>query len=158
MPLFILFLCVPLIEIMLFVAVGDEIGIVATLALCILTAIAGAVLIQAQGMATLKAAQDAIEKRQMPVQEIFDGFCLLIAGLVLLTPGFFTDTIGFLLLTPPFRTWLRGQINPHINARTFRANSAPNDNHHQKERVDKGVNVIEGEYERVDNESKDDNS
>lgn len=106
MLLFILFLVIPLIEISLFIVVGDEIGIISTLLLCVLTAVIGATLLRQQGLRTLFTAQKQIDEGLLPLREIFDGFCLAIAGATLITPGFFTDFIGFMLLLPPMRDLL----------------------------------------------------
>jgi UPF0716 protein FxsA len=107
MPLlFLLFIGVPLIEVGLFVVVGQEIGALATVALVVLTAIIGTVLVRLQGIATLASAQRQMARGEPPVGPLFDGLCLLVGAVLLLTPGFLTDTIGFLLLLPASRTVL----------------------------------------------------
>lgn len=106
MLVFIIFLIIPLIEIALFVTIGEEIGLFSTLSLCVLTAIIGASFLKQQGLKTLLSAQQQISGGELPLQEIFNGFCLAIAGATLITPGFFTDFIGFLLLFPPARHYL----------------------------------------------------
>ncbi len=101
------FILVPLIEIGLFIEVGGWIGLWPTLGLIILTAVIGTALLRQQGLATLRRAQSQMDAGQVPAKELFDGACLLFGGLLLLTPGFFTDAIGFLLLMPPVRDLLR---------------------------------------------------
>ena len=101
---------VPIIEIAVFIQLGSEIGIWNTVILILLTAIIGAWLLKRQGMATLQRAQESIQKQVFPVAEVFDGLCLALAGVFLLTPGFVTDAAGFLLFLPKFRTMLRRQI------------------------------------------------
>jgi len=105
MALFLLaaFITVPLIEIALFIEVGGRIGLWNTVALVVLTAVIGTWLLRAQGLETLRRAQESAARNVFPVAELFDGLCLLVAGLLLLTPGFLTDTLGFLLMIPPLR-------------------------------------------------------
>jgi len=104
MPLFLLFLAVPLIEIALFIVIGGEIGIFATLAMVLLTAIVGSALLRWQGVRTLNRIRTELEHRRLPARPIADGAMIAIAGLLLLTPGFFTDFCGFLLFVPSVRT------------------------------------------------------
>lgn len=111
MPFLILFIMVPIAEVYAFLAVGDEIGILPTLLLCVLTAIIGGILVKQQGLETLFNAQKNMQAGKLPVQEIFDGFALIIAGGLLLTPGFVTDICGFLLLIPSFRRILREKLS-----------------------------------------------
>lgn len=104
------FILVPLIEIGLFIEVGGWIGLWPTLGLIILTAVVGTMLLRQQGLATLRRAQSQMDAGQVPAKELFDGACLLIGGFLLLTPGFFTDAVGFLLLMPPIRDLLRQRL------------------------------------------------
>ncbi len=115
MPFLIIFIIIPLIEVYLFISVGEKAGITATLFLCVLTAFIGAVLLRQQGLKTLLSARNATERNDFPLHELFDGICLAIAGVTLITPGFFTDAIGFMLLVPVFRTWLRRRLVSHFN-------------------------------------------
>ena len=105
MPLFliIIFIGVPILEISLFIQAGDIFGLWPTLAAIVATAIIGGALIRAQGLATIDRARRSIDQGQAPVHEVFTGICLLLAGALLMTPGFLTDSVGFLLLIPPFR-------------------------------------------------------
>jgi len=103
--LFLLFLLVPIIEIYLLIQVGGIIGAVPTIAMVILTAVVGSALIRQQGFTTLQRARQGMAAGQVPAMEMMEGVALLIAGALLLTPGFFTDTLGFLLLVPPIRRW-----------------------------------------------------
>lgn len=104
--LFALFVVVPIIEIALFIQVGGLIGVWPTIALVILTAIAGTTLLRAQGLSTMRRAQESMNQGQMPIREVFDGACLLIAGVLLLTPGFMTDALGLSLFVPAVRSAL----------------------------------------------------
>ncbi|MEM7429024.1 MAG: FxsA family protein [Pseudomonadota bacterium] len=101
--LLITFIAVPIIEIALFIQVGSLIGLFPTLGIVVLTAVAGTWLIRQQGFAVLTQARRNVESSEVPVEPVIHGIFLLIAGLLLLTPGFFTDAIGFACLIPPLR-------------------------------------------------------
>jgi len=105
MPLlfFALLIGIPLIEIALFIEIGDEIGIWSTIGLCVATAQAGSLMLRIQGLSTLSRARAAMARDEMPVREMLDGIGLAIAGALLLTPGFATDTVGLLLFVPAIR-------------------------------------------------------
>lgn len=101
--LFIAFLVVPLGEIYVLIQVGGVIGALPTVALVVFTAALGAVLIRAQGLATVARMRQAMDRGELPALELLEGACLLVAGALLLTPGFVTDTVGFALLVPGLR-------------------------------------------------------
>ncbi len=100
---FLIFLVVPLIEIYFLIEIGSAIGAGLTIFLVVFTAALGAVLVRMQGFATFVRAQTQLVKGEMPALEMIEGLCLFVAGALLLTPGFFTDAIGFILLTPSLR-------------------------------------------------------
>lgn len=106
MWLFLAFLLVPIIEIALFIQVGGLIGLWPTLGIVVLTAIAGTMLVRGQGLATLAQLQASLAEGRDPTGHIAHGAFILVAGVLLLTPGFFTDATGFLLLLPPVRAAL----------------------------------------------------
>ncbi|MCT8972203.1 FxsA family protein [Microbaculum marinisediminis] len=116
--LFALFLGIPIAEIALFVVIGEQIGVLATIAIVILTAIAGAWLVRRQGLETLAKARADIDRNVLPTDAMSEGLAILVAGALLLTPGFLTDAIGFTLLVPPARRvivsaiagWLAGRV------------------------------------------------
>lgn len=116
MPLIILglFIAVPIIEIAVFIQVGGLIGLWPTIAIVVATAFAGTALLRQQGLATLRRAQDSMNRGEMPLAEVFDGACLLFAGALLLTPGFVTDATGLMLFLPPVRAWLRKAVVPAL--------------------------------------------
>lgn len=116
MWLFFLFVAVPIIEIGLFIQVGGFLGLWPTLAIVILTAIVGTTLMRAQGMAALQKLQTNIESGSNPTDPIANGAFILVAGLLLLTPGFFTDSIGLALLVPPFRQALIRAVAARLKA------------------------------------------
>ena len=90
----------PILELYLLIEIGSVIGAPWTILAVLATAMIGAVLIRRQGMGVLREAQASMNRQELPLKQLFDGFFLLIAGAMLLTPGFFTDTIGFILLVP----------------------------------------------------------
>lgn len=112
--LFILFLGIPLLEVYLFVVIGGAIGVGWTIALCLATAAIGAWLVRLQGLATVGRAREALAQNRFPAAAALDGICLVIAGFFLITPGFFTDAMGFLLLVPPLRHLLQRAALSHV--------------------------------------------
>ncbi len=102
-----LLIAVPLAEIGVLIQLGEVIGLWPTLLAIVFTAVVGIWLLRRQGFATLARAQASLEAGRLPLAEIFDAVCLLVAGALLLTPGFITDSLGGLLLLPPFRRLLR---------------------------------------------------
>ena len=104
----ILFITIPLVEIAILIKIGSIIGAGYTIALVIGTAFLGVSLLRIQGISTLAKVQANISRGQLPATELIEGLILLISGALLLTPGFFTDTIGFLMLVPTLRHRLAG--------------------------------------------------
>ncbi|WP_336079693.1 FxsA family protein [Thalassospira sp. CH_XMU1448-2] len=105
-----IFVAMPIIEIAVFIQAGELIGLWPTIGIVILTAILGTSLMRAQGLQTLAKAQSQMDQGEMPIGPMFDGICILIAGVLLLTPGFVTDTMGFLLLVPPLRQLVGAKV------------------------------------------------
>ncbi|MGA8260142.1 MAG: FxsA family protein [Arenicellales bacterium] len=97
------FLLIPLLEIYLLLKVGGVIGVGWTIFAVVFTAVLGASLVRRQGFATLNRIRGQLGRGELPATELLEGVVLLIAGALLLTPGFFTDTLGFLCLVPPVR-------------------------------------------------------
>ena len=95
-----LLLVVPILEISLFVVLGGKIGAIWTIALVLFTAILGSILLRIEGFRTFTAIRDKMNAGQMPGEELAKGVMILIAGVLLLTPGFLTDSIGFALFVP----------------------------------------------------------
>jgi UPF0716 protein FxsA len=102
--LFFLFLLTPIIEVVLFILVGSRIGLVATIGLVLLTAAIGATLVARQGRAVFHQARSELYDGRFPAGPLAHGVTILVAGALLLTPGFLTDGIGFALLIPGVRT------------------------------------------------------
>lgn len=101
--LLLIFIIVPLVEIGLFIQIGGLIGALPTIGLIILTAVIGVGLIRLQGLITLARIREKLNRDEIPATDLVEGLMLLVAAILLLTPGFFTDTVGFLLLIPPIR-------------------------------------------------------
>jgi len=101
--LFLALVGVPILEIALFIEIGGAIGTWPTIATIFLTAAIGAFLLRSQGSGLMARARATLDRGEMPVEEVIHGLFLLIAGALLLTPGFFTDAVGFLLCVPSIR-------------------------------------------------------
>ena len=99
-PFFLIFICLPALEIYLLIKVGGHVGALNTVALIFLTAIIGIYFARYQGIQTLKSGIINLYQNKMPVYEIMSGASIALAALLLIIPGFFTDFIGFLLLIP----------------------------------------------------------
>lgn len=104
--LFLLFIIVPIAEMWLLIEVGDVIGAISTVALVFLTAIIGAYLLRRQGLDTLLRVNQRLVRGELPVSEVLEGVVLAMGGALLLTPGFITDTFGFMCLLPGLRQLL----------------------------------------------------
>ena len=98
-----LLLAIPILEISVFIMVGDIIGLWPTLGMILVTAFLGTLLLRHQGFQLLREAQEKTKANQMPGRALVHGVMLVVAGIFLLTPGFVTDTCGFLLFIPPVR-------------------------------------------------------
>jgi UPF0716 protein FxsA len=142
---------VPLIEIALFVTIGGRIGLVATIAVVVITAVIGSVLLRHQGLAALARAQQAAEAGQMPVEPLVDAVFLFAAGLLLLTPGFLTDAIGFVFFVPAVRrafagwAWKALKASGSLHVYEMRGGGATDG-----DRRNGGGPVIDGTYRDLD--------
>lgn len=146
MWLFLLFVTIPIIEIALFIQVGGWLGLWPTLGIVILTAILGTVLVRAQGLAALSNIKTNLEGFQDPTEALAHGAMILASGLLLLTPGFFTDAVGFSLLIPPVRLALFHWIRARVKVSSFVHTQAGYSNEPPKPRD----TVIDGEYSELD--------
>ncbi len=163
MLLLFIFIAVPVIEIGLFIQVGGLLGLFPTLFIVIITAIIGTYLLRQQGLGVLMKLQTEFQSGQLPIKSLIHGAFIVVAGLLLLTPGFFTDFIGFSLFIPQVRLAFA-----HVIARQFKnAQAAGNassfqfySSFDQKGQHDTGFKAandqnpngqeIEGEFERVE--------
>jgi UPF0716 protein FxsA len=98
-----LLLVIPIAEIAAFIAIGSQIGVVATLLMILVTAVIGSVLLRVQGFGLISRIQSEMQNGRAPTRELIHGVMILVAGVLLLTPGFITDTLGFLLFVPAIR-------------------------------------------------------
>lgn len=114
MRLFLLLVAVPIIEIALFIEIGGMIGTWPTVGIVILTALIGSIMLRQQGLAVIGEAQRRLEAGENPGRLLADGVMILFAGALLLTPGFFTDAVGFALLVPPIRNAVWNYAAPRI--------------------------------------------
>ena len=131
-----LFISIPAIEIYLFIEVGDQVGAGMTVALTLLTAAIGMLLVRAQGLTVLRRAQASVERGEAPLKEALDGLALLVAGICLMIPGFFTDSIGALLLIP----LVREAIGVALLAKALVVRAGPGRYH---------GSAVDGEYEDI---------
>jgi len=105
--LFILFAVIPVIEVYLFIKVGSLIGALPTVALLLSISLAGAWLVRHQGFEILRRIQDELAQGRLPAAELLDGALVLVGGVLLLTPGFFTDVLGLFFLIPLNRAGIK---------------------------------------------------
>ncbi len=147
MPLFFLFILIPVIEIALFIKVGGLIGLWPTIALVLLSAVLGSTLIRSQGSRTLLQVQQSFRTLNDPTRPLAHGAMILLAGLLLLTPGFFTDALGLLLLIPAVRDWVMRRAARHVTVTGagFGFDAAREPRHGWPGRGT-GDDVIDGEY------------
>jgi UPF0716 protein FxsA len=142
MWLFLILVGVPIIEIGLFIELGGFLGLWPTLAIVVATALIGSLLLRTQGLSTLEELKRTAETGQSPAGPMANGALILVAGLLLLTPGFFTDSFGFLLMVPPIRTllikWIATRAQMKIYASAANSQQAPD--------------IIDGEFEIVDDD------
>jgi UPF0716 protein FxsA len=105
--LFLIFAVVPVIELALLIKIGSIIGTLNTIAIVILTAIIGAYMVKLEGLGVMYRIQKNMQEGIFPGEELINGMMILIAGALLLTPGFFTDIIGFLMVFPFSRNHIK---------------------------------------------------
>ena len=116
--IFLLFIFIPIIEIAIFITVGSNIGILNTIAIILLTAMIGIYFVRRQGLSLLFSAQRNMTQGIMPTEEIKGGIFLLISGLLLITPGFFTDCVGFLMFLKPVQNFISQKARNYFHSRT----------------------------------------
>ena len=117
LKLFLAFTIIPIIEIYLLIEIGSMFGALMAVTLVILTGFLGAFLARMQGLQTFFRIKDSLLEGNMPSSELLDALLIVIAGLVLLTPGFLTDSVGFLLLIPATRNYIKYYLRRQIELR-----------------------------------------
>jgi len=135
------FLVVPFIEIYLLLKIGSVVGVAPTVALVVFTAVLGAWMLRQQGFATLQRFKNSLDRGVIPAREMIEGPILLVGGALLLTPGFFTDIVGFACLIPV----TRGKIAAFLIEKYMLTTDGEV---HRKSSPDS--NVIEGEFRKED--------
>lgn len=140
-PVLLIFVVAPLVELYFLIEVGSQIGAIATIALTVFTAVLGGLMVRLQGVSVLLRVREMTARGELPAIEMLEGAVLMLSGVLLLLPGFITDAIGFVLLITPVRRalvlgWLRrqGVLRPGDRP-------APPPGQHR---------IIDGEYRRDD--------
>ena len=136
-----IFVLIPIIEISLFIEIGSIIGSFYTITLIFLTAIVGVFFVRQQGISTIQKLASQLRNLEAPVQTMFEGLVILIAGILLITPGFFTDALGFLGLIPVSRIIFIKLVASYMLSRYGNQN-------------DQHDSTIEGDYIEIDDEEK----
>jgi len=154
MYLFLAFLMVPIIEIALFIQVGGMIGLWPTLGIVVLTAVLGTWLVRTQGRMAMGQLRNSFSQLGDPTEPLAHGAMILFSGALLLTPGFFTDAVGFALLMPPVRVAVFKYLRSRVSVAQFQMGPGPmpGQGFHAdpgpRSRADNG-DVIDGEFEDV---------
>ena len=147
MWLFLLFIVIPIVEIVLFIKIGSLLGLWLTILVVVLTAIVGTNLVKSQGLNAIKQVQSSFLQGQDIARSLINGTLILIAGVLLLTPGFFTDFIGITFLIPVTRKmWISYGIKHFPGFVFINSNNNSKNNPHFKEKND----VIDGDYTDLD--------
>jgi len=151
----VVFIGMPLLEIAVFIEVGGMIGVWPTIGLTIATALAGSLMLRHQGLTALMRARAQMDRGELPARELFEGTFLVLAGALLLVPGFVTDAVGLLLFFPPFRHLLRQLIARQVAAKAARGEARIFvDGVEVGRRQGTRGGIIEGEYEDVTDDDR----
>lgn len=146
--LLLLLIIIPLVEIFILIEVGKVVGALSTIGLCVLTAVIGGVLLRQQGLETLRRARVNIDRGTVPAVEMFEGMALAVGGVMLLTPGFATDLIGFACLIPFTRRLVVHALMRRVHVQYGPIHGQAN------RRPPSGQDAIEGEFERRDRDDQ----
>ena len=153
-----LLLVIPVLEIAAFVVIGGQIGLFWTLLLILATAVAGSILLRIQGFRVLSEIRAVLDRGAVPGRELGHGAMILAAGVLLLTPGFITDSIGFLLFLPPVRNAIWGFLASRISVAPFpgpygQGSQGQEPGHGPYRRADGGVVDLDpGEFHREEDD------
>lgn len=148
MWLLVLFLAVPLIEIALFIQVGGWLTLWPTLAIVLATGIIGTILVRKQGLGVLMQLRRSGQGIGNPLSPLAHGALILFAGALLLTPGFFTDTVGFLLLVPAIRDLVIRFLAARVTV--YGVGAAPQAGNRQERGRGPDYTVIDAEFFEID--------
>lgn len=151
MYLFLAFVLVPIIEIALFIQVGGAIGLLPTLLIVVLTAILGTWLVRTQGQLALSQLRGSFQHLSDPTEPLVHGAMILFAGALLLTPGFFTDAVGFSLLVPRVRVAVFQYLRARVTVAQFHMGTAqaPHHGFTRPGQNAKAGDTIDGEFHEV---------
>ncbi len=152
MWLFLAFLAVPLIEIALFIQVGSAIGLWPTLGVVILTAVLGTWLVRSQGAMAMGNLRQSFSELDDPTEPLAHGAMILLAGALLLTPGFFTDGVGFALLMPPVRQAAFEYLRKRVHVQRFDMGPQGPADRHPRHPHSGRSDIIEGEFHEVEDD------
>lgn len=152
MWLLIAFIAVPLIEITLFIQIGGAIGLGWTLAIVVLTAILGTWLVRSQGAQALGQLRGSFSELRDPTEPLVHGAMILFSGALLLTPGFFTDAVGFALLVPGIRQAIYQAVRSRVNIQSFGTPGQGNSQQHRAHPTQ--GDVIDGEFHEISDEER----
>lgn len=147
MWLFALFVAVPMIEIALFIKVGGLIGFWPTMAMVLLSAVLGSALMRSQGRQVLEELRGTMDRMRNPLSPLAHGALIMLGGVLLLTPGFFTDAMGLLLLLPPVRRMVIAYLGNRVQVQSNFTHEA---DYSQERR--RRPDVIDGEFIALDRE------
>jgi len=125
LPLVLLFIVVPIAELAVVIQVGQEIGVLWTVAILVVDSIVGSILMRSQGRTAWRRFNEAVAAGKVPAREVLDGALVIFGGLLLLTPGFITDFLGLLLLIPPTRSLVRAVLARRLMHRMTVSMSRP---------------------------------
>jgi UPF0716 protein FxsA len=151
MRLFLILLIVPIVEIALFIEVGGLIGTWPTVAIVVLTAIVGTLMLRRQGLSALRSVQTRLGEGENPGRLLADGAMILVAGVLLVTPGFFTDAVGLALLVPAVRTLLWNWLAPRLTVvQVTGARASQDPRGPAGQRGPARGQTVEGEYEEIE--------
>jgi len=153
MWLFVAFVAVPIIEIALFIQVGGAIGTMPTIGIVVLTALVGTWLMRTQGRLAMGNLQRSFSEMRDPTEPLAHAAMILVAGVLLLTPGFFTDALGLSLLVPAVRAAVFMFLRSRVRVHRFGQHPSPgpdSDRAQGPRKPPRAPDVIEGEYEEVD--------
>lgn len=150
MWLLIAFLAVPLIEIALFIQVGGVIGLFPTLAIVIATALLGTYLVRQQGNQAMGDLRGSFRDLRDPTEPLAHGAMILVSAALLLTPGFFTDAVGFALLVPPIRKRILAYAKSRVNVTQFQMGPDPRQARDPYSGYPENPTIVEGEFEEAE--------
>ncbi|HEC26084.1 MAG TPA: FxsA family protein [Gammaproteobacteria bacterium] len=139
-----LFILAPIAEIWLMIDIGSVIGAGWTVLAIIATAIIGGTLVRYQGIGIYARMNQSVSRGELPAMEMVEGLALFISGILLLTPGFITDTMGFLILIPPLRRWFALNMLKRFFIIPNAENPTSGDD------LSAGPKTIEGKFRRID--------